>query len=134
MAKQFSLNKNEKLKSRKQLNQLFVQGKSFLVFPVKAFFVVTSAAQKPVVKIGVGVSKKNFKLAVKRNRIKRLLRETYRINKLPLINLANEQKKNISIFFLYIDKEIMEYNLLNEKMKKIIEKIIKLNFPEEQNY
>ena len=125
MATQFSLNKNEKLKSRKQLDELFAQGKSFLVFPVKTIFHLTDAIEKPVVKMGVGVSKKYFKLAVKRNRVKRLLRETYRINKLPLIDFANEQKKNISVFFLYIDKEMIEYKVLNEKMKKIIEKLIK---------
>lgn len=126
MVKQFSLNKNEKLKSRKQLDELFVKGKPFLVFPVKTVFLLTDAIEKPAVKMGVGVSKKNFKLAVNRNRIKRLLREVYRINKLPLIDFANEKKKNISVFFLYVNKELCEYSVLNEKMKKIIEKIIKI--------
>lgn len=126
MVKQFSLNKNEKLKSRKQLDELFVKGKPFLVFPVKTVFLLSDAIEKPAVKMGVGVSKKNFKLAVNRNRIKRLLREVYRINKLPLIDFANEKKKNISVFFLYVNKELCEYSVLNEKMKKIIEKIIKI--------
>ena len=124
MATPYSLNKNEKLKSRKQLDELFAKGKSFLVFPVKTVFLLTDVVEKPVVKMGVGVSKKNFKLAVKRNRIKRLLRETYRINKLPLINYANKENKNVSVFFLYVGKEMCDYNLLNEKMRKII---IKLN-------
>lgn len=126
MVKQFSLNKNEKLKSRKQLDELFVKGKPFLVFPVKTVFLLSDTIEKPAVKMGVGVSKKNFKLAVNRNRIKRLLREVYRINKLPLIDFANEKKKNISVFFLYVNKELCEYSVLNEKMKKIIEKIIKI--------
>ena len=132
MAKQYSLNKNEKLKSRKQLNELFAGGKPFLVFPVKIFFHLNDAVEKPAVKMGAGASKKYFRLAVHRNRVKRLLRETYRLNKLPLLNFAMKEKKDISIFFLYVDREIVEYTVLNDKMKKIIEKFIKLNtFSEE---
>lgn len=126
MAKQFSLNRNEKLKGSKQLDELFVNGKSFLVFPVKTVFLLTDTVEKPAVKMGVGVSKKNFKLAVNRNRIKRLLREAYRVNKLPLIDVANEKKKNISVFFLYVDKEMIEYNKLNDKVKTAVNKLIQL--------
>ncbi len=75
------------------------------------------------IQAGVGVSARNFRKAVDRNRIKRLLRECYRLNKLPLHERILQSKKNIAVFFLYIGKELPEYTLLDEKMKAVITKL-----------
>ena len=122
--KQFSYNKKEKLKSRKQLEQLFIAGETILVFPIKIFFQKVEE-QEGIIKTGVGVSKKIFRKAVARNRIKRLLREAYRTEKPGLLNYLQQNKKQIALFFLYIDKSLPEYNLLKEKMQQAIEKLIK---------
>ena len=123
-AKQFSYNKKEKLKRKKQLEALFTTGTSFIIFPLKVIYKEVDL-QDNVLKTGVGTSRKNFRKAVERNRIKRLLREAYRIEKPGLLNYLQQSKKQIALFFLYIDKSLPEYNLLKEKMQQAIEKLIK---------
>lgn len=122
--KPFSYNKKEKLKSRKQLEALFTSGETLIVFPIKIFFNKTSA-QDNNIKAGVGVSRKNFRKAIARNRIKRLLREAYRTEKAVLLNYLQQNKIQIALFFLYIDKSLPEFDLLKEKMQQAIEKLIK---------
>ncbi len=122
----FTYNKKEKLKSKKLLDELFTQGNSFVVFPMKIFFrVVENKLPDTTIQVGVGVSKKYFKHATKRNRVKRLLRETYRQNKLSLHELLNNNNKQLTVFFLYIDKELISYQTLENKMKIALEKLIK---------
>jgi ribonuclease P protein component len=118
----FTYNKTEKLKSRKQLDIVFKTGKSFLVFPLKVFCVFGDVSQESLIQCGVGVSKKHFSKAVDRNRIKRILRENYRLNKGILHETITA--KQLSFFILYIDKTIPEKsNLLEDKMKKVMDKI-----------
>ena len=125
MAKQFSYGKEEKLKSRKLTEQLFKQGKSFTMFPLKVFYMpITEKLDFPV-KTGVGTSSRNFKKATDRNRVKRLLREAYRTEKTVLTDYAKANKKQVAIFFLYIDKVLPEYTLIKSKMPLAIGKLIK---------
>lgn len=123
-AKTFSYNKKEKLKSKKQLNKLFANSKSFVVFPIKVFYVLNEE-QNNIIKTGVGVSSRHFKKAVQRNRVKRLLREAYRLEKQPLHIYLNNNKKQLALFLLFIDKELPQYILLKEKMKLCMQRLIK---------
>ena len=82
MVKRFGLGKSERLKSRKQIEELFLSGNNFSQFPIRVSYQF-EASEKPTFQIGVSASKKYFKKAVDRNRIKRLLRETYRIIAMP---------------------------------------------------
>ena len=104
------------------LNEIFTSGKSFSVFPVKVFYILPETKDKTV-NAGVGVSAKNFRKAVERNRIKRLLRECYRLNKLSLHATVESKQKSVVVFFLYIGKEMPEYTMLNEKMQKALIKL-----------
>jgi ribonuclease P protein component len=116
----------EKLKSRKALETLFASGKSFSSFPIKVFYTAQSnEAVLPAgfsVNAGVGVSSRNFKKAVHRNRIKRLLREVYRTQKQPLHETILQKQLVVSVFFLYIGKEMPEHLQLQEAMGKVLEK------------
>ncbi len=123
MAGTYSYNKTEKLKSRKALNALFSGGKTFSVFPLKLFYMPMESVTEQAIQAGVGVSARHFKKAVDRNRIKRLLRECYRLNKLSLHATVKANKKKIAVFFLYIGKELPEYTLLNEKMQEALTKL-----------
>src|SRR6476619_6702358 len=120
--KQFSYNKTEKLKSRKQTEQLFLKGKNFTIFPLKVFYLEVEE-QDSALKAGVGVSSRHFKKAVQRNRVKRLLREAYRTEKQPLHIYLNNNKKQLALF-LFVDKELSEYNLLKEKTRLCIQRLI----------
>ncbi|WP_317045208.1 ribonuclease P protein component [Formosa algae] len=73
--------KTEKLKSKITIEKLFTEGKSVSAYPLRLVYLKTSFEDNVTIKAGVSVSKRNFKLAVDRNRIKRLLREAYRLNK-----------------------------------------------------
>jgi len=123
MAATYSYNSKEKLKSRKLLDQLFTQGRSFSVFPVKVFFMPLPEQADHAIKAGVGVSARSFRKAVDRNRIKRLLRECYRLNKLSLLATVAAKQKHVAVFFLYIGKELPDYNFLSEKMQIALTKL-----------
>lgn len=115
--------KQEKLKSRKALEQLFAKGKSFSVFPIKVFYTVTD--DSPLVQAGVGVSSRIFKKAHDRNKVKRLLREVYRTQKQALYTRVTTDQKQLNVFFLYIGKELPVFADLQIAMEKTLEKLIR---------
>lgn len=115
--------RSEKLKSRKVLNTLFTGGKAISVFPVKLFWMPAGNTTGQPIQAGVGVSARHFSKAVHRNRIKRLLRECYRLNKQPLLASLQSQGKQVVVFFLYIGKEMPDHVLLNEKMQQALTKL-----------
>lgn len=125
MSKLFTYSKNEKLKSRKLIEQLFSNGKSFTIFPLKVFYKPVKEPLDFHLKVGVGASQRNFKKAVHRNRIKRLLREAYRTEKSLLHQYLNQQQKQVVIFLLYIDKVLPDYFTIKNKMPLILERLIK---------
>ena len=121
MSRQFTLHKNERLKSRKALEQLFSSGKSFVIAPYR---VIYHPAEKGLL-FTVGVSAKNFKKAVDRNRIKRQTREAYRLQKAPLKEWLDTRQTGLHLFFTYTAKEKKDFQLLKETVQKIILKLIK---------
>jgi len=75
---------------------------------------------------GTGVSAKNFKRAVDRNRIKRLTREAYRLQKKQLHDTLKQKKVQLNIFFIYTSKELPLFDLVKEKVNVILNKLIKM--------
>jgi ribonuclease P protein component len=73
---------------------------------------------------GVAVSSRNFKKAVSRNRVKRIVREVYRLQKLPLQNLLKEQDKYLIIFIIYVGKELPVFNEVNGKMEIALQQLV----------
>jgi ribonuclease P protein component len=122
MAKQAGFGKMEKLKSRKLIEELFARGKSISVFPIRILYIFSALRtdEKPLLQVGVSVSKRNFKRAVDRNGIKRLLREAYRLQKKELLELLTEQKKKGFVFFIYTDKQLPEYPIVFDTMTKCL--------------
>ena len=124
MAKTFSYGKEEKLKRRKLLEDIFSKGKTFTIHPVKVFYLQPTGKLDFPVKTGVGVSTKYFKKAVDRIRIKRLLREAYRTKKIPLHEFLKANDRQAIIFLLYVDRELPDQSILKTKMGSIIERLI----------
>lgn len=125
MSNAFTYNKTEKLKSKKELDNLFANGKSFLVFPLKVFYSFSDKLSEDNINLGVGVSKRNFKNATARNRVKRLLREAYRLNKTNIHSTITN--KQLSFFILFIDKKMPEKrNIIDDKMIKVLDKLNKI--------
>lgn len=121
----FTYNKNEKLKSRKLIEALFKNGKSLSAAPLKIIYMQPAEALDFPIKAGVSVSSKNFKKAVQRNRIKRLMREAYRLNKLPLHEVVLKNNKQLALFILYTGKTLPEFILLQQKMIALVDILIK---------
>ncbi|TFG77509.1 MAG: ribonuclease P protein component [Flavobacteriales bacterium] len=113
--------KKEKLKSKKLIDRLFAEGKAMTSYPIKLIYIQTGATEKVRFQTGVTVPKKKFKSAVKRNRIKRLLREAYRLNK-PI--LFNNSEGNFAFLFLYLGKEMPQYQSIEAHLKKLLQKFI----------
>ncbi len=124
MAKQFTLGKNERLKSRKLIEQLFHKGKSFSVFPLKIFYTLTDGEY--ALQFGVGVSNKNFKKAADRNRIKRLVRESYRLQKMSVQEKLKLQNRRMSVFFIYAGKELPGFDLLKQKVAVALKRLLSI--------
>ena len=122
---QFTFKRDEKLKSRKMIQQLFKEGKSFSNFPLRVIF-LEPEKQVACLQAAFSVSSKNFKKAVERNRIKRLMRESYRLQKKNLQDKLEENNKNLSIFFIYTGNEIPAYNNVSEKIAVILNSLEKM--------
>ena len=114
----YTYSKNEKLKSKKLIEQLFSEGKSVSAFPLRMVYLKTTFDENTNIKVGVSVSKRHFKKAVDRNRLKRLLREAYRLNKLTFFNNSSE---SYALMILYISKDGTDFESLNKKMKQLLE-------------
>lgn len=114
----FTYPKREKLKSRKNIDLLFSEGKSVSKYPLRLVYSPIIDSDEKL-KFGVSVSKKHFKHAVDRNYFKRVLRECYRLNK-HLIH--DNLDKKYAIMFFYQTKDRLSYQEINEKTIQLFEK------------
>lgn len=130
MAGQFTLGKNERLKSRKLIEQLFNEGKAFTVQPYRIGYLIDKASNTQYsisnIQFATGVSSKNFKRAVDRNRIKRLTREAYRLQKKELQDVLKQKDLQLNIFFIFTGKELFDFNTIRDKVHVILNKMIKV--------
>ena len=130
MARLNGLDKKQKLKSRKLIAEVFAGGKSFSVFPLRITYLLKPSIEDAGIQIGVTASKKNFKRAVDRNRIKRLLREAYRLQKNDLLTKVKDADTSCAVFFMYSGKEIASFKEISEVMTKALEQLHKRIFNE----
>ena len=109
--------KKEKLTHKKHFERLFSEGKSLYAFPVKLLYIPVTFQDGTPIKVAVTAPKKKFKRAVHRNRIKRLLREAYRLNKFLVVNPVPTQ---FAFLFLYLGNTIPNYKEVDRAMKQLL--------------
>jgi len=114
--------KKEKLKGESLIREIFEEGKSISSYPLKLIYLEIKVPVKTKIQCGVTVPKRNFKSAVKRNRIKRLLRESYRLNKEQIFNNI---EGSFAFLFLYLGKEMPQYEEVELNMQVILQKFLK---------
>lgn len=117
----FTLGKEEKLKSKKIIELLFKEGKRIKSFPIQLIYLPVNHKSEPPIQVGFSVPKRNIKLAVNRNRIKRLLREVYRKQK-HLFSIEINEK--YVFMFIYMAKQEINYADLELTMQKLSTKFL----------
>lgn len=128
----YTLGKQERLKSKKLIEKLYKEGSSVKAFPLRMVFLQTEHTSDYPAQIGVSVAKRNFKKAPDRNRLKRLMRESYRLQKEIVYN-------NLEVPYVfmisYLGKEEKDYEEIYAKMNKLLNLFIKeiQNIPNEEH-
>ena len=112
-----TLGKQERLKSKILLGKLYKEGSSVKSFPLRMVYIQADHSSNYPAQVGVSVPKRNFKKAVSRNRIKRLLRESYRKQKQLVYNSID---KPYVFMISYIGKEEFSYAEIEVKMEKLL--------------
>jgi len=118
----FTYSRAEKLKSKKLFEKLFAEGSSVTNYPLRLIYVKTDLKDQVQIKAGVSVSKRRFKNATQRNRIKRVLREAYRLNKSVIFN---NSKDKYALLILYLGKEMPVSKEINAATVALLQKFVK---------
>lgn len=121
----YTLGKTEKLKSAKTIEQLFKEGKSFSVAPFRVIYLFKQE-ELAQLQTAFSVSKRHFKKATDRNRVKRLMREAWRLQKNELAQKITGAGKNFAVFIIYTGNELPEYHFVFEKTAAIIKRLTKI--------
>jgi ribonuclease P protein component len=120
------LPKSQRIYLKKAVQTLFEEGKGFSLYPFRVIVHLYDAENQEdaLPRILVSVSKKRFHHAIKRNRVKRLIRESWRKNKAELMKLCKEHNKTLDVAFVYNATVILKYGEIDEKMKKVVERLV----------
>jgi len=119
----YTFRKNERLCSKKLIEQLFSSGKSFLTYPVKVTYCLQDNPSSPPAQVLILVSRKRFRKAFRRNRIKRLLREAYRLEKHQFYNYLNNIQKNCLIAISYVADNELSLDEIRKSIRTSLQKI-----------
>lgn len=117
---QFSFSKSERISEKKIIDNLFSSGKKFSVYPFDVRFLNQDENSDSISKVLITVSSSKIKSAVKRNLLKRRIKESYRINKNIISN------KLLMIAFVYVSEEIFTFSVIDKAIKKILKKLSEL--------
>tara|TARA_B110000003_G_C16419872_1_gene445790 strand:+ start:80 stop:433 length:354 start_codon:yes stop_codon:yes gene_type:complete len=109
--------KQQRLKSKKDIKMLFEEGKTVTKYPIKLLWLPLGQQET---KAGFAVAKRNFRSAVTRNKIKRLMREAYRLQKQEI---QGKEKKTFTLLFIYIGKEVAGFKTIDSSLLATLKKL-----------
>ena len=119
-----SFSKSEHLCGEKRITRLFTQGEAFIAYPLRVVFIIEQKTDTEEASVLVSVPKKRFKRAVKRNRLKRIMREAYRLNKQVIIDKLKEKQLQLHVAFNYVSDDELDYATIEKKMKISLQRLI----------
>jgi len=119
--KSFRLRKSERLCSETSISELFKDNNSFFVYPFRVVWRESSQKHDYPVQVAISVGKKRIRRAVKRNYLKRRIKEAYRLNKNIIYNSIGD--KSIDMMFIYMTSEIKEFSDLEPAVVKVLNKL-----------
>ena len=135
MTSRQNLPKEQRLHKEKDIQTLFEKGRGFNFYPFRVVFYThnTDSDKQPLARLLISVSKKRFHHAVKRNKVKRLVREAWRKNKSELIVKCEKHKITFDIALVYTATIILSYEEIEKKIKQLSLRLIKDYFRDEDN-
>jgi ribonuclease P protein component len=116
----YTLPKAYMLAGKKQFETLFQSGEAFFVYPYRIIYQIEKSSTKPNFEIGISVPKRKFKLAVDRNRLKRLTKEAFRLQQAPLHEYLKMGDIVIKILFIYTHTARLDFETVQKSMVKTI--------------
>jgi ribonuclease P protein component len=96
------------------------------MFPLRVSYISTMESEEEPLQFGVGVSGKWFKKAVDRNRVKRLVRESWRLQKNGLKRILLEKQLTMIVFIVYTGRELPEYENIRESVSRVIDHLSRI--------
>ena len=118
--------KYERICKESEIQSLFGKGAGFSCYPYRVVFLARPVGDKPVTcRLLLSVSKKRFHHAFKRNRVKRLIRESWRKNKAPLLEICEKDNISVDVALVYTATIIHSYDEMFDKTKKAIHELVK---------
>ena len=118
----YTFTKAQRVTGAKRVDAIFASGSSFISYPLRVVFMQHEQSPTPSCSILVTVPKKRIKKAVHRNRIKRLIREVYRLNK-KLVNDIQLNEQSLDIVFVYIKDTGTDYKEIDKAMQKALKQV-----------
>jgi ribonuclease P protein component len=127
LSKNFTYQKKDKLKSRKQMQFLFSKGTAITMHPIRLLYTIEKAEAgifpNGLLQAGVGAPSRQFRKAVQRNKVKRLLREGYRLEKPNFTNSISLTNTRLNLFFLYLDAHVQTQQQIQTTINLILQKL-----------
>lgn len=122
----FAFGRHERLKSDVLISRLYTEGKSISKYPIRLTYLIHTQDfySDSSVKVSINAGKKGLRLAVNRNRMKRLLREVYRHNKHPFINFAKKHNCCISMGVVYVGTQLSDYQTVERVFVKVLRRVM----------
>ena len=127
LSKNFTYQKKDKLKSRKQMQFLFSKGTAITIHPIRLLYTIEKEEagifSNGLLQAGVGAPSRQFRKAVQRNKVKRLLREGYRLEKPTFTNSISITNTRLNLFFLYVDAHVQTQQQIQATIKLLLQKL-----------
>ena len=120
----FQFPKERKLCNGRAIDKLFATGESILEKPFRALWNFEENNDKVFVKLLIVVSKKNIKLAARRNVVRRRIKEAYRLHITHLDYFLETNNKQLNLALIYQEKEILEYKAIEQKINLLLSRLI----------
>lgn len=121
----FTFSKEERLSSKKVIDRLFAEGKSMHVTPFRIIWLEDTFESNQPSRVMIGIPRKKIRIAVKRNLLKRRIREAYRLNKKPFVDFLTQHGRCCSVAFIYTSDNVTEYKELEEKIILVLKRLQK---------
>lgn len=122
----YTFGKEERVTGEKRIEKLFTDGQSFIAYPLRVVFMEYECEKPRSASVLISIPKKRLRLAVQRNRMKRLIREAYRLNKHLFCGTCLKDGCGIDIAFIYIKNELSEYAAVEKGIHKALREIPRL--------